>query len=538
MSRNAQRLCLVGVGVCGGIFLAFVAYNSVPSRPGEPPAGTAAVADAVSGKQLYENHCLQCHGDKGTGDGPAARFLYPKPRDFSEAKFRLVTTENRMPSDQDLLRVISHGMPGSAMIPFAHLSEPDRLALAGYVRELAAARIVDKRKPTLGPGDDVAELTESVKEYLQPKKPIQVALETTGSPAESAARGAKAFLAQGCVSCHGATGKGDGVQEQKDDTGMPTRPRDFTQGIFKGGRDKEQLYARVILGMPGTPMPASGANVNPADLADMVNYMLSLSAAETGVKFEHQRRQVVAKRAADALTQSIAEDAWKQAPATTVVVSPLWWRDYLPPELTVQALHDGQTIALRLGWKDGTRNDSVMRSQDFEDMASVQFFKGSPEPFLGMGSATAQADLWLWRSSWQAPTAAGDNLLDDYPFDMPQYRIITRGKEKIDPRLLDRAGGGQSAKPCGSSAQRRQSDLARVRLDDVSPEVLAKGFGDINLERRAVVRRPAAAVESGCGGRRLAGSGGTLLNRLCPLGRRVSRPQRAKARIDLARFET
>ena len=49
--------------------------------------------------------------------GIAARFLYPKPRDFTSAEFRLVTTTNLVPTEDDLFQVITRGMPGSAMFP-------------------------------------------------------------------------------------------------------------------------------------------------------------------------------------------------------------------------------------------------------------------------------------------------------------------------------------------------------------------------------------------------------------------------------------
>ena len=57
---------------------------------------------------------------------------------------------------------------------------------------------------------------------------------------------------QACATCHGASGKGDGVQEQHDESGVPIRPRDLTRGVFKGGRQREQLHARIMLGERST----------------------------------------------------------------------------------------------------------------------------------------------------------------------------------------------------------------------------------------------------------------------------------------------
>ena len=79
-----------------------------------------------------------------------------------------------------------------------------------------------------------------------------------GPPDEAAiARGKEIYIKQSCHSCHGEDGKGGGTKEQFDDEGYPTRPRDYTRGIFKGGHDPASLYRRVAYGMPGTVMPSN-----------------------------------------------------------------------------------------------------------------------------------------------------------------------------------------------------------------------------------------------------------------------------------------
>src|SRR5262249_48594260 len=185
--------------------------------------------------------------------------------------------------------------------------------------------------------------------------------------------------------CHGETGKGDGTQEHRDDLGLPIRPRDLTRGLFKGGHEPRDLYARLVLGMPGTPMPAY-TTYTPTQLGDLINYSLSLSDLATRARAEHQRTTVVAQRVPELPADADSGGVWNGPPAVSLVVSPLWWRDHSDPNFSVAAVHDGKSLAVRLTWWDASRNDNVHRPEDFEDMAAVQLFKGSPEPFLGMGS--------------------------------------------------------------------------------------------------------------------------------------------------------
>src|SRR3990172_9198847 len=89
------------------------------------------------GVATYRQHCVACHGPNGDGQGDAAYLLYPRPRNFTTGNHRLVSTWEGVPTDEDLFRTISRGMPGSAMPSWAHLPERTRWALVHYVKSLA-----------------------------------------------------------------------------------------------------------------------------------------------------------------------------------------------------------------------------------------------------------------------------------------------------------------------------------------------------------------------------------------------------------------
>lgn len=102
-------------------------HDAASAQPGvSPVANIEPDPQPLTGRQLYLQHCAACHGEQGAGDGIAARFLFPKPRDFRLGKYRVVSTTNRIPSREDLDAVLVRGMPGSSMPPWRHLSKVER----------------------------------------------------------------------------------------------------------------------------------------------------------------------------------------------------------------------------------------------------------------------------------------------------------------------------------------------------------------------------------------------------------------------------
>jgi mono/diheme cytochrome c family protein len=103
------------------------------------PTKTLAISDhlLVTGKKIYTKECAPCHGLDGRGQGEAAYLLYPKPRDFVTAQYRLVSTWERQPTDVDLYTTISRGIPGSAMPSWAHLPEETRWGLVHFIKSFA-----------------------------------------------------------------------------------------------------------------------------------------------------------------------------------------------------------------------------------------------------------------------------------------------------------------------------------------------------------------------------------------------------------------
>ncbi len=71
-----------------------------------------ATPDLSLGKQLFQENCVSCHGQFGTGNGPAADTLNPKPRDLTDPVYLGFVTPFH------LYQAITLGVSGTAMPSF------------------------------------------------------------------------------------------------------------------------------------------------------------------------------------------------------------------------------------------------------------------------------------------------------------------------------------------------------------------------------------------------------------------------------------
>ena len=219
------------------------------------------------GRTLYRERCAVCHGDMGRGDGPAAYMLVAPPRDFRAGRFRYVSTWEGVPTDDDLLRTITHGLPGSQMPSFARLPEDDRRALVAAVKGFAERPwTIAPSRPPDGPGRPGAGVV------IVPPEPADARTNPT--------RGAGLFR-DACAPCHGAQGRGDGRADLATVEGYPVRPRDLSAGVFKGDPSPAGLYRRIMIGIPGTPMPGNDWAWGD-DAWYLVHYVASLGPTRAG----------------------------------------------------------------------------------------------------------------------------------------------------------------------------------------------------------------------------------------------------------------
>ena len=141
-------------------------------------------------------------------------------------------------------------------------------------------------------------------------------------------------------------------------------------------------------------MPGSSA-LQPEEVVDLVHFIRSLSSDEVRLAATMNRARIFVK-GVNAMPVPFDLNAWSDVDPVDLRVMPLWWRNDADPALQVQAIHDGQTIAVRISWNDQSREEHATRSESFEDAVAMELYRGDAEPFLGMGSRDQSVDVWFW----------------------------------------------------------------------------------------------------------------------------------------------
>lgn len=330
------------------------------------------------GKMVYKQQCAVCHGAEGKGDGDSADYLFPRPWDITSGKFKIRSTPTgQLPTEGDLFKTITNGIPGSAMPSWKFLAEKERWALLYYIKSL------DERFKTW------------------PRKAI-----SKGTPPaftlQLLAKGKQVYDDMECAKCHGLSGRGDGpsANELTDDFGYPAPPNDFTRGIYKGGGERGDIYLRFTTGMSGTPMPSYEESLNEEERWALVYFVKALAGPKVAV--QPSAGTIVAKRVSGPLPQVALDPRWDKIPATTIPLMLLWQRNTeAADELSVRAMHNEREIAFLLEWGDWQESTRSRRDIDFTDAAAIMFSLSpqlplSKQAHFAMGEKGKPVNIWYW----------------------------------------------------------------------------------------------------------------------------------------------
>jgi mono/diheme cytochrome c family protein len=83
----------------------------------------------AEGEKLFKSNCTSCHGENGTGGGPAAAGLNPAPRNFTSMDNWVNGTKI-----SQIYTTLQEGIPPSAMASYEYLLPEQKFALAQYLR--------------------------------------------------------------------------------------------------------------------------------------------------------------------------------------------------------------------------------------------------------------------------------------------------------------------------------------------------------------------------------------------------------------------
>lgn len=331
------------------------------------------------GKILYDQWCAQCHGEKGDGKGPAADFVFPKPRDFTRGTYKFQSTASgEPPLDSDIIRIIRAGNPGTSMPPWKRFSDAEVNAILEYLKKFSPDTFSAQGTP------------------IKTVKP-------SGSKDKLIALGKEMYDKAKCWECHGKAGRGDGEkgwQEKfKDDWGNRIYPADQTSPWeYRSGSDVKDIFITISAGINGTPMTSYGDTVSEEKRWALAYF----------VKSEQQTRNLglaLRVKKVDVIPSSIDDPVWKSDDyldlpmAGQIIFDP---RDFtaLITNARVRGVYTGSELAVMIEWTDKRQN----KGDDglSPDAARIQFptkmLEGA-KPYFFMGDKKSGVNIWEWKAS-------------------------------------------------------------------------------------------------------------------------------------------
>jgi DMSO reductase family type II enzyme heme b subunit len=366
------------------------------------------------GKAIYDQWCSSCHGEKGDGKGPAADFVWPKPRDFTKGTYKYASTgSGEPPLDSDIIRTIREGNPGTSMPAWKRFSDDEVMSLVAYLKQFSPD-------------------TFSIQ-----GTPVKIG-RPSGGKEKLIALGKEQYQKTKCWECHGQAGRGDGKkgwQEKfKDDWGNRIYPADQTSPWeYRAGSEVKDVFKTITVGINGTPMTSYGDTVSEENRWALAYFVVS----------EQQSRNlgpVLRVKKVKTLPAATDDPVWNNADyldmpmAGQIIFDP---RDFtaLITNARVRGVYTDSGLAVMLEWTDKQANPAEGDGSLPPDAARIQFplkMTEGARPYFFMGDKKLAVNGWQWKTS--------DNLANEFIAAGPEE--VTQ-QEKQDVKVIASYNDGQ-----------------------------------------------------------------------------------------------
>ncbi len=406
--------------------------------------------DAIeAGKKIYEKRCYYCHGIRGDGNGPAAPRLDQKPRNFTRNEYKIRSTElGMLPTDEDLFRIITSGIEGTAMPFWRTLSSEERWQVIYYVKTFYKGFKESE-------GQEVVPISE--------EKP---------SNTESIERGEKLFKEAKCFLCHGEDGKADGqiTTTLKGKWNFPYKARNLTKSwLFKGGNATKDIYRTVTTGINETPMGSYADFLTDEDKWHLTHYVQSLS--------HDMNTEVVlkSKLVEGDLPEGPDDAVWdtiisiEMPLAGQIVAKPRLWTPSVN-SIRIKSLYNKEDIAFLIEWDDTTNEQDEVYSDSVALQFPTKIPEGLKKPYFAMGESGKSVTIWHWRA-----------------YD--EFKQIEKGESNGDGTEIATTDGGSSIaeqeETEGQEEAEKQEDVSEIddvqeeKIEEEKPKEKFKGFATI-----------------------------------------------------------
>ena len=258
-----------------------------PFKEGKILAGKEVSRSTLNlGYTTYVEYCIQCHGATGKGDGPASKGLLPPPRDLTQGLYKFPwVAYGELPHDEDFVRIIRHGLNGSAMLKW-DISDERLDAVIQYIKTFA---------PEVWEGKD-----KTVGEKIPlPADPFGDVYRH-----QAIEKGRKVYhVTAACTQCHRGYATKEEIKAWAREMGTEVElgadlyqlkpqdgeynykvlPPDFTYHHLRSITDVPSIVQRLIYGVTGSGMPGWKDVVTDDELWALAYYVQDLR--ETGKDF-------------------------------------------------------------------------------------------------------------------------------------------------------------------------------------------------------------------------------------------------------------